>query len=174
MKSAEQVAYYKHQARKHEERATEYRTAAGGKTAAEVKTDLEAAAALAREKLSDHEKAVEDAKASARAEVAGEYGPKAARAAIKLLLGDMPDAEQEAEIELLDLSKFVTDSGDVDTAKVRRAAEKIAPAGKDGVSRIRDFGAGDRRTDKTSGVAAGRDLFRERRASKSEPTTTTP
>lgn len=171
MKPEQQAAYWQHQARKHEDRNKEWQTVAGGKTAAEVKKDLEAAAALAREKLSDHEKAVEDAKTAGRSEAVNEYGPKAVKAALKILLGDMPEAEQEAEIDLLDLSKFITD-GEVDTAKVRRAAEKIAPAGKGG-DRLRNYGAGDRRTDKTSGVAAGRSLYEERHGGKSKSTTTT-
>lgn len=168
MKPEEQLAYDAFHGRKHENRAKEWHSTFGGKSAAEVHAELEA---LRREKLSDQEKAVEDAKTAGRQEAATEYGPKAVKTALKLLLGDMPDAEKEAEIELLDLSKFITESGDVDTDKVRRAADKIAPpAGTAGQRRIRDFGAGDRRTDKSSGVKAGRDLYAERRKTTSSTT----
>lgn len=169
MKPEERLAYDAFQSRKHEGRSREWHEAFGGKTAAQVKEELES---LRREKLSDHEKAVEDAKKTGREEAVGEYAPKAVKTALKLLLGDMPDAEKEAEIELLDLRKFITESGDVDTDKVRRAAEKISPpAGTAGQQRLRNYGAGDRRTDKSSGVAAGRDLYKERRKTTSSTTT---
>lgn len=170
MKPEQQAAYWQHQSRKHEERATEYRSAAGGKTAAEVKADLENAAKLAREKLTDQERAVEEAKDAGRAEARAEAGPKAVKAALSLLLGDMPEAEQNAQIELLDLSKFLTETGEVDTAKVRLIAEKIAPAGKGG-DRVRNWPAGDRRTDKSSGVEGGRDLFKDRHGKKTSTST---
>lgn len=170
MSPVQQAAYYKHQARKHEERATEYRTAAGGKTAAEVKADLDAAAAAAREKMTDQQKAIEDAKSEAQQNAAREYGPKAARTAFEFALSHLAEADRAELIDTLDLTKVITDSGDVDTAKVRSIVEKIAPAGKGGERRIRDFGAGDRAADKTTGVASGRSLFEERRGKKSTTT----
>lgn len=170
MTAVQQAAYYKHQARKHEERATEYRTAAGGKTAAEVKADLDAAAALAREKMTDQQKAIEDAKTEAQQNAAREYAPKAARTAFEFALSHLTEADRAELIDTLDLTKVITDSGDVDTAKVRSIVEKIAPAGKGGERRLRDFGAGDRTADKTTGVASGRSLFEERRGKKSTTT----
>lgn len=170
----QQAAYWRHNARKHEERATEYRTAAGGKTAQEVQAELEAAATARREQMSEHEKALEDAKRTTREETSRESGTKAARVALEFALGHDatdPDHDHSELLETLDLSKVLTASNEVDTAKVRALATKIAPAGKGGERRIRDFGAGDRKVDKTSGVAAGRSLFKERRG-ESKPTTT--
>lgn len=165
MSAPQQAAYWQHQARKHETRATEYRQAAGGKTAAEVQSELDT---LRREKMSADERAIDDAKRQAREEATREYGPRSVRTAFDLLLGDMPEGERNAEIELLDLSKFLTDSGAVDTAKVRRAAEKIAPAdkGTGSGSRVFDFGAGNRGgSGSSSGVAAGAELHASRRQS---------
>lgn len=165
----QQVAYHRHQSRKHEQRATEYRSAAGGKSAAEVQAELEQ---LRRDKMTADERAIDDAKRQAREAATSEFGPKAVRAALNVLLGDMPEEERNAEVDLLDLTKFLTADGDVDTDKVRRAAERISPADKGGDQRRRrDFGAGDRKHDKSSGVAGGRDLFKERRGGKTEPTT---
>jgi hypothetical protein len=167
----QQVAYHKFQSRKHEERASEYRSAAGGKTAAEIKADLDAAAALKREKLTEQERAVEDAKREAREATASEYGPKAVRTAFELALRNLPDEERGEFIEELDLKKFLTDSGDVDTAKVLSRAEKIAPADKDKGGRPKfDFGGGSRGDTRTkTGVAAGSALFD---ASRKKSTTT--
>lgn len=156
----QQAAYWRHTSRKHEERATEYRTAAGGKTAAEVKSELESASSLRREKLSDQEKAVEDAKAAGRKEAEAEYGPRMARLAFESVLGHIEDEKERTElIDTLDLSK-VLQEGSVDTAKVRRIAARIAPAGKDeGGRRTYDFGGGHKDTKVKTGVTAGADLF---------------
>lgn len=165
MTAPQQAAYWQHQARKHETRATEYRQAAGGKTAAEVQSELDT---LRREKMSADERVIDDAKRQTREEVTREYGPRSVRTAFDLLLGDMPEGERNAELELLDLTKFLTDSGAVDTAKVRRAAEKIAPAdkGTGSGSRVFDFGAGNRGgSGSSSGVAAGAELHASRRQS---------
>lgn len=168
MKPQEQAAYHLHQSRKHEGRSKEWQAAFDGKTAAEVKAELEA---LRREKLSDQEKAVEDAKKEAREAATREHGPKSVRAAFELLLGDMPQDDRDAEIDVLDLSKFLNDDGDVDTAKVRKAAEKLNPAVKaPHQQRVRNWPNGDRRTDKSSGVKAGRDLYADRRKSTSSTT----
>lgn len=172
MTTEQQVAYYKHQSRKHEERATEYRTAAGGKTAAEVKAGLESADELRRQSLTDQQKAVEDAEKKGREETAREYAPKAARAVFELALKHVEDKDERSEIlDAIDVKSVITASGDIDTDKVSRIVARLAPAGKAEERRLRDFGAGDRKVGKTSGVAAGRSLFQERHGKKSETTT---
>jgi hypothetical protein len=171
MKPVEQAAYWRDKARKHEGRNSEWQQALGGKTAAEVKAEIDT---LRREKLSDQEKAVEDAKKEARESAASEYAPKAARAVFELALTHVEDTTERSEIlEAIDLKSVIKENGDIDTDKVNRIVARLAPtpAGKAGQQRIRDFGAGDRRTDKSSGVAAGRDLFKERRGNKSTTTT---
>lgn len=165
----QQVAYHKHQARKHETRASEYRQALGGKTAAEAQAELEQ---LRRDKMTAEERAIEDAKRQARDEATREYAPQSVRTAFDLLLGDMPEEERNAEIELLDLSKFLTSSGAVDTAKVRRAAERIAHTDKgSGNGQQFDFGAGRRGgTQPDAGVSAGASRYAARKQ-KSAPST---
>ena len=168
----QKAAYWQHQSRKHEERATEYRTAAGGKTAAEIKAELESADTLKREKLSEQERAVEDAKREARESTASEYGTKAVRMAFELALRALPKQDRKEFIEDLDLSRFLTDSGDVDTAKVLTRAEKIAPADKGTGRHQFDFGAGKRGDGGSKpSVSAGAALFDASRGKSTQTTT---
>lgn len=161
MTAPQQAAYWRDKARTHENRATEYRTAVGGKTADEVRTELDT---LRREKMTADERAIEDAKRTERESVAREYGPRSVRTAFDLLLGDMPEQERNEEIELLDLSKFLTSDGNVDTAKVRSHAAKIAPAAKGSGTGTRDFGQGKRGGSAASGTSAGADMFAARKS----------
>lgn len=169
MTPEQHAAYERHQARKHEGRATEYRTASGGRTPAEVKAALEEYDALKRDTMTERERAVEDAKREARESTAREFGTKSVRTAFELALRNLPEQDRKDFIEDLDLSRFLTDSGDVDTAKVLTRAEKIAPTDKDQGPRF-DFGGGTRGTTRPeSGVAAGAALYAARK--KPQPTT---
>lgn len=171
MTADQQAAYYRHQARKHEDRNKDILKLTGGKYGDDLKADLEELARLRQAQMTDGEKAVEEARRTARDEATREYGPKSVRTAFELLLGNMPDEDRNAEIELLDLSKFLTDSGDVDTAKVRSHAEKIAPADKgQGSNQRHDFGAGRRGAGAAkTGISAGAELY----AAKKKSSTTT-
>ena len=161
MKPAEQAAYWRTQAQKHEGRNKELLGITGGKYGADLKAALDERERLLDSQRTDSEKAVEAAKREAAEAVAREYGPKSVRAAFNLLLGDMPQQDREAEIELLRLEKFLTADGEVDTDKVRQKAASIAPSVKD---RRHDYGQG-RRGPATapSGVAAGADRFAAKR-----------
>lgn len=166
MTTDQQAAYYRHQARKHEDRNKDLLRLTGGKYGDDLKAIFDELETLRDEKRTDGEKAVEEARRAAREEVTREYGPKSVRTAFELLLGDMPDEDRNAEIELLDLSKFLTDSGDVDTAKVRSHAERIAPADKGQGNQRHDFGAGRRGAGPAkTGVSAGAELFAARKKS---------
>lgn len=166
MTADQQAAYYRHQARKHEDRNKELLRLTGGKYGDDLKAVFDELENLRDEKRTDGEKAVEEARRTAREEVTREYGPKSVRTAFELLLGDMPEQDRNAEIELLDLSKFLTDSGDVDTAKVRSHAEKIAPADKGQGNQRHDFGAGRRGAGPAkTGLSAGAELYAARKKS---------
>lgn len=159
----QQVAYHQHQSRKHEDRATEYRTAAGGKTAAEIKADLEAAASLRASQMSDAEKALEEARTAARQEVVAEFGTKLVAAEFKAALAHVDEERRTQIIGDLNLAKFLTDSGDVDAAKVKSTASVIAPAAKEEGTGRQDYGAGRRTGHSTSGVSAGAAMFEARK-----------
>lgn len=164
MTPEQQAAYHLHHSRKHEGRSKEWQSAFPGKTAAEIKAIVDKAEADRRNTLTLDEKTLEDAKAEARTAALAEIGPKAVKSAFDLLLGDMPEQDKAEVLDTLDLKKFLTDDNEVDTAKVRAHVARLNPAGKaPHQQRLRDFGAGDRRTDKSSGVKAGRELFADRR-----------
>lgn len=167
MTPAQQAAYWQDKARKHETRSREYREAAGGKDADAVRSALAEADELRRSKMSDQEKAVETAKVEARREAS----LSAVKATLEVALGHVPEQERTDRLELLDMSKFLTDSGTVDTGKVRKFAEQNAPKKDDGKGR-RDWGGGPRGdTRPEGGVAAGRERRRQQQQRASTTTT---
>lgn len=157
MKPAEQIAYDAHHGRKHEQRATEYREAAGGKTAAEVKADLAELATLRTAQMSDGEKAVDTARAEGRREASLALAPQM----FDVALAHVDENRRNVLIENIDLTKVLKEDGTVDTAKVQAIANSLAPADKGSGSNNEkhDFGAGRRGGGSKSGVNAGADLF---------------
>ena len=152
MTPAQQAAYHQHQSRKHEGRAKDWASAFPGKTAAEIKTIVDKAEADRRNTLTLDDKTLEDAKAEARKSAFAELGPKAVKSAFDLLLGDMPDKDKAEHIETLDLSKFLTDDNEVDTAKVRANVARITP--DKGRGQGRDYGQGLRGATAPAGSVA--------------------
>jgi len=154
MTAEEQVAYWKHHARKWQGRAE------GRDDYDDVKAELER---LKRERLSDQEKAVEDAKKTARDEAVRDLGPAAIRTTLDIVLAakGLKDDEIESQLEFVDLSKFLTDSGEVNTDKVKNYVAGVAPArGHQGWP---DTGAGRRGDPDGKGgggtVQSGRDAY---------------
>lgn len=164
MTLSEQTAYWKHQAKKHEGRNSDLMKLTGNKYGDDLKADLDELEKLRDEKRTQAEKDVNAAKKTTRDETAAEYGVKNVRTAFELLLGDMPSEELESKIEVLDLSKFLTTAGDVDTAKVRSFASTLSSSdkGQDDKQRRRDYGGGSRGGQTSTGVAAGRSRYQER------------
>jgi hypothetical protein len=147
-----------------------WRAATRGQSPEEIAAALAELETLKRERLSESERAVAEARDQVRSEVTRTMATENVRTAFALLLpDDMPEAEQNEAIEVLNLEAFLTSDGRVDTAKVRTTAAKIAPRQGSGTQQ-RDFGQGRRTTpsDK-SGVAAGAEMFAAR---KTKPPTT--
>jgi len=168
----QQAAYWRDKAQKHERRASAYHTAVGGKTADEVRAELEAAATLRQSQLSDAERQLEEARNAARQEAAAQFGNKLVAAEFKAALAHVDGERRDQIIAGLNLSAYLTDNGDVDTDKVSSYAAAIAPAVKDTGNDRHDFGAGRRGNGSSStktGVAAGAALFEARK--KPTPTT---
>ena len=165
MKPSEQTAYDAFHGRKHEQRATEYREAAGGKTAAELKADMAELATLRTSQLTDGEKAVATAKAEGRREASLAVAPQM----FDVALAHVDEDRRKVLIDSIDLSKVIKEDGTVDTAKVKIIAENLAPADKE-PGRQHDYGAGRRESVTKSGVAAGSDMYA---ASRSKSSTTT-
>lgn len=129
MNAEQREAYWKHQARKHEDRNKAY----GGLTTEELAALREKADkhdALERELMSDKDKSVAEAKDAAVAEATATYIPMLVQAKLEAaaaLKGVTPESLQ-ASIEFIDTSKFVSSNGkDVDAAKVSAFIEGIAP-----------------------------------------------
>lgn len=109
--------------------------------AKQLKAQLEE---IQRSQMSDQEKAIEEAKAAARAEVLGEVGGKVVAAEFKAAAaGRLEDEALASLIDGLNLASFLDDSGDVAVERVKALIDGIAPAQ---VERNADFGQGARST----------------------------
>ncbi len=170
MSDKQQAAYYKHQSRKHESRATEWQGIAGNRTPEQVKADLAAAEKARRDSMTDAERAVAEAREQATKSTAATVGEQAARVALEFALGhDKDNNDRSALIETIDMRRLTTDDGKVDADKVRALAAQLAPTGKgQGTSTAPDYGAGRRGTGSgKTGVDAGRDMYAASRKTKS-------
>lgn len=163
MSVEQQAAYWKHQSRTHEGRSKAYRTASGGKTPDELKGIVSEAEEARRNKLTVDEKALEDARNEGRSALLSELGPNAVRSSFDLLLGDMPQKDKDEHLDVLDLSKFLTDDHQVDTAKVRAAVKRMQPDTGKG-NQQRDYGQGPRGNTPAAGSVAA--VRAERRAAR--------
>lgn len=159
MAEGQQAAYWRHQARKHEDRwksMSDYEA---------IKTERDE---LKSRTQTPEEKQIEQAKTEAaeqaRAEARSETLPLLVRAEFKAAAGGRIAADKLAGIlEPLDLTKFLTaDGGEVDTDKVQQYVDGLIPDG----SQWPDMGQGRRQTTKASGVGAGRDLYADRHSKK--------
>jgi hypothetical protein len=163
MTAEQRAAFFEEKARTEENRRKEIVKLTGGKYGAELKADMDELARLRTERLTDSEKAVEEARTTTRAEVAKEYAEKFVAAKFEAALSHVDEDRREQLIEGIALSKFLDNDGNVDTAKVKAHAAAIAPAQDTGGSR-RDFGQGARGNgQQKSGVAAGQAMFAERK-----------
>jgi hypothetical protein len=166
MKPEEQIAFHKHKREQNRQQVQAWKSVTGDRTPEQLAAELAELETLRREKMTPDQQAIEDAKASTRQETLRAANENAARIALQVALRDLPEADRDASIDILDMSRFLTESGGVDTAKVLAAAERIAPSRGSG-SRGYDLGAGPRgSTGGKSGVAAGREMFAATRKTK--------
>ena len=108
---------FKTLARKHEDRAKANATAA---------KELEQVKAAS---MTEQEKAVAEAVAAARLSTLIEVGGRLAAAEVRVAAaGRLDDQQLNTILDTVDLSKFLDEDGDVDTAKVAAFVEGIAPA----------------------------------------------
>lgn len=131
---------------------------------------------LRQSQMSETEKAVAEAKATGRSEALREIGGRLVDAEVKAAAaGRLTDGQRDALLDGLDRTRFLTEDGDVDTARVAKWVDSIAPAKAteepetNGRPRV-DLGQGRRSGQVRPSVAAGRDLYAQLRGDK----TTTP
>jgi hypothetical protein len=177
MNPAQQIEYWRHKARKHESAVKSRSDYDALKTKAEQYDRLEQAS------KTEHERALEEAKKVAReegkAESAKENLPKLVRAKFEAVAaGRIVDAEGrldtkrlDALLEPLDMSRFITDSGDVDTDKVLAFVETAAPKDdRNGKGGFPDLGQGRRQATGQPSVQSGADLFAARHKKNAQQT----
>lgn len=160
MTAEQQVAYWKHQARKHEQRATQRGDYDELKAKADKFDQLE------REKLTPSEQALaearEAAKAEGRAEAAREANSSAVKAMLEVTLQARGKTAEQVEglLRHTNFETFVTD-GAPDTAAIIAHADSIAgPVTGGGNGRGPDFGQGNRgQHGKATGVSAGAEMY---------------
>lgn len=159
MTPEQQAAYWKHQARKHED------TSKARADYDSVKTELDRLKAAS---LTDAEKAAEAAKLEGRTtgevEARNRYVPQLVAAKLEAALaGKMPADKIAGQVEFLDHAKFLTDAGEVDTDKVKQYAAGITPTG----GTWPDMGGGKRgKSTADKGVTAGADMYAASRGKK--------
>lgn len=161
-------AYWRHQSKKHEQ--TWKSVIDRNLTPEQVLEMQQRLDEVNRERMSDHEKQVADARREATAEATAQFAPRLARAAVEAALAraGVPEDRIDNEIEWTDLSKFLTPKGDVDTGMVSQFAESRrapkAAADDDGSSKKKfpDMGGGKRGPLHESAKARAEKVARER------------
>lgn len=164
MTDEQRAEYWRHKARKWE-KVADKRADYDDKSA-----ELEK---LRREKLSEQERAVEEARDETRAEVAKEYTKKIAQATITgaLKSAGLTDDEIETKLKYVDMSVFVGDNGDVDSKELDGYLAGAMPntdsSNSRGDNAWPDMGGGKRGSDRlgrTGGsIAKGREKYRAAR-----------
>ena len=157
MSVEQQAAYWKHKARKHEKRSKD-------------REDYDALKAerdqLKAAQMTDAERAVEDARKEGESTAAEKFSAKIAEASLRgALAGRGLDAETaESKLSYVDFGKFLNDNGEVDSDKVQRYIDDIAPQRQSGQWIDMGQGRRDDTGDKRPGgsVEAGRDIRRKR------------
>jgi len=159
-------SYWKDKARKHEDRVKSF-----GKLTPEELTELRAKAdkhdALEFELGSEADKKAAQARKDAEQAADAKYQPMLAETAFRIAIGDRRTQDEVDEfIGDLNLPRFLTDDGRVDTAKVLARVDQFAPATgtapprKPGPS-SNGMGYRGNSTPGAGSVAAGRDLYAE-------------
>lgn len=109
---------WKAEARKWEQRAKENRQAA---------TELEK---QRQATMTESEKAIAEAEARGRTSAATEYGTRLARSEFDALAGRRnAEFDTSAALEFVDLTKFLTEDGDLNSKAIQAAVERLVPQG---------------------------------------------
>lgn len=110
---------WKAEARKHEKRAKE-----NAKAAEELEK-------LRAKHMSEQDKAIAKAKTEGATEAMKSYGTKLAAAEFKAAAA-LAGADTSGVIDLIDMSKFLDDSGDIDEKAIAKAVKGLPKSGKTG------------------------------------------
>lgn len=159
MTGAQQVAYWQHQSKKHEARAT---AAADYDT---IKAENERLKAIEQASLTEEQRQAAAALDAARKEGEGagvnKFLPAAIRGEIRGANPGLTPEQVDGLMGVIDASKFLTADGAIDTAKVSALAATLTPPAA--APPLRTF-AGQRpgNAPTATGLKAGADLFASR------------
>lgn len=149
MTTEQELAYWKHRSRGHEDKWKQVvnRNLTPDQVI-EMQQQLDEAN---RARMTDHQREVADARKAGEEDARSALMPQIVRSVIAAELARkapaITDADIQARTEYLDLTKFLTNKGEVDTDKVANYAATLAPAssGADSGSRkFPDMGGGKR------------------------------
>lgn len=149
MTTEQELAYWKHRSRGHEDKWKQVvnRNLTPDQVI-EMQQQLDEAN---RARMTDHQREVADARSAGEEEARKALMPQVVRQSIAAALARtapvITDAEIQARTEFLDLTKFLTNKGEVDTDKVTNYAATLAPTagGADsGSKKFPDMGGGKR------------------------------
>jgi hypothetical protein len=158
MTDKQQAAYWKYQSRKHEN------TVKARSDYDDLKTKAAEADRLRQERETENEKAIREAREQAAADERQRLAPSLVQSEFRAAAKGVLTAEQTAAlIEDLDLTKYLTATGEVDTAKVEKKVTAFAPNGQQQGGGRQDLGQGRRDGNGKPSVAAGADMFAARR-----------
>ena len=122
---------------------TVLRDGLGNSTLEQAKADLAELETLRERTRTDSEKQLAEAKKTARAEVEAEYGPRLVKAAFGAALSQMSEEDRAGLLDTINPTKFLTEQGDVDTAKVNDWITKYASTGTGQGGQYGDHGQED-------------------------------
>lgn len=114
--------------------------------------------------------AAQEAERAAYAKARGEFGGKLVQAHLQAAAaGRLPESAVTALVAGVDTSRFLTEAGDVDTAKVTSFIDGIAPAAAAATPRPGSFGQGPRESAPKAGLEAGAALWEANHAKGAAP-----
>lgn len=161
MNDKQAAAYWKFQSRRHEN------TAKARGDYDDLKKQAAEAAKLRKERETENEKAVREARETAASEERAKSTPRLVSAEFRAAAkGVLTSERTSALLEDLDLTKYLDDKGEVDTAKVEKKVAAFAPKKDDKDRRFPDLGQGRREGSGKPSVATGREMFQARRGTK--------
>lgn len=159
MTDKQQAAYWKHYARQHEGRVQQMSDYDSLKDKA-AQYD-----ALSEASRTDQERAIQAARDEAKAAALQEAAPRLVRAEFRAAAkGVLTDAARDAILEDLDFSKYLTDKGEVDEAKVAAKVAALAPT--EPQRPPVQLGQGRTGTDAKPSVETGRALYEQHRGAR--------
>jgi hypothetical protein len=164
MSVEQREAYWKFQARKHEERNKAF-DGLTPEALADLRERANKQQQLERELMSDKDKAVLEAKEAATAEVRDQYAQRLAASEFKAAAAGRIEAERLANLlEDIDLRRYVTDSGDIDTERIAKKVDAWAPVQEEKQRRgPSTVGAGSRPSSSGPSLQSGAEIYQARK-----------